>query len=235
MPRVQNPGLGAGQNAMLVSTVTLSAALLQSSIGFDVIIVAAPGAGKIIVPIIVALSYAFGTHPYQSVSSPADQMLVNYGTDVNIVMEQPPMAGLLTALQSQFSVAGPAFPNGVIQVPNSVNKAMLIHALPYNVGPLLTASVSTGGTGYVVNDTGSINDGITNPLYKVTSIGAGGAVTGFTLTSPGSGCTVQSGTTTTTGGAQPGVGINFTVNELTIQLGDGTLKVTTYYQIIAVP
>lgn len=233
MPRVQNPGVGAGQAPFLISTVTLSAATLGSSIGFDINIVGAPGAGKIIVPIALALSYAFGTHPYQSTN--ADQMFVNYGTDTNIVMDQPAMAGMLTALSSQFSVAGPAFPNSVAQTGVSVNKAMLIHALPYNFGPLLTASVAAGGSGYAVNDTGFIQDGATNPEYKVTAIGAGGTVTAFTLLSGGSTCTVQGPTATNTGGAQPGVGTGLTVNELTIQLGDGTLKTTLYYQILAVP
>ena len=226
-------GGASGPSVVLVSKVTLSAALLGSSIGFDNNIVNAPGAGKIIVPFFVAMSYVFGTHPYQSVNG--DQMLVNYGTDANIVMDQTAMAGILTSLQTVFSVAGPAFPNAVNQALTSVNTPMLIHALPYNNGPLLTASVATGGTGYVVNDTGFIQDGASEPQYKVTSVGAGGAVTGFTITNGGSVCTAGNTVATNTGGAQPGVGINFTVNELTVQLGDGTLNVTTYYSILSVP
>jgi hypothetical protein len=69
----------------------------------------------------------------------------------------------------------------------------------------------------------------------VLTVGAGGAVLTYQITFAGSGYAVGNGQATATGGAQPGVGVGFTVNVTAVATGDGTLKVVTYYQIIPVP
>jgi len=79
-------------------------------------------------------------------------------------------------------------------------------------GPILTASVSAGGTRYAVNDTGTISGGTTLATYKVTAV-AGGAVTAFTITSGGAGYSVANGVATT---RTSGTGRNFAVNILTV-------------------
>lgn len=236
VPRVQNPGVGTGQQTLLVAQLSLTSALILQPSGFDTNLVNAPGAGKILVPMFLAFTYNMGTHPYQlsSIGTP-DQIILTYGTDANLLMQQPPLLNVLTATHSQFALAAPSYPNGIGILTGQDNKALVIHAIDYNAGPLLTASIAAPGTGYVVNDTGIINDGTASPTYKITSVGAGGAVTGFTITSGGANCIVQGPTATTDGGAQPGVGVGFTVNELTVQLGNGTAKATLYYQILAVP
>lgn len=81
------------------------------------------------------------------------------------------------------------------------------------VGPIVTTSLRTAGTGYVVNDTGKIsggNDGA-GATYIVTSVNGMGAVTGYTITAAGDGYNVGV-SNTLTGGGQPGVGANFSVN-----------------------
>jgi hypothetical protein len=84
-------------------------------------------------------------------------------------------------------------------------------------GVITAANVypSGGGSGYAVNDTGTINPstnfgrgyGSGTATYRVTSVGTGGAVTGFTITNGGGGYTYTStgyfgsatGTTKTSG------------------------------------
>jgi len=85
-------------------------------------------------------------------------------------------------------------------------------------GPILTASISAGGTRYKVGDTGTIAGGATLATYQVTSITGGtgtngGIVSGFTITSGGTGYGVATGVATT---RTSGNGRNFTVNILTV-------------------
>ncbi len=91
-------------------------------------------------------------------------------------------------------------------------------------GFITAASVYSGGggSGYAVNDTGTINPttpalfgaayGTGTATYKVTSV-SGGAVTGFSITNGGGGYTYTSGqptTTTSTSGGGTGFQVNIT-------------------------
>jgi hypothetical protein len=80
------------------------------------------------------------------------------------------------------------------------------------------------GTGYAINDTGTINGGSTPAPYTVTSVGAGGSVTGLTV-GLGAGYSVASNVATTRGGAQPGVGTGLQIN-ITEVTGGATLDIT---------
>lgn len=89
------------------------------------------------------------------------------------------------------------------------------------LGPL----VAGGGSGYAVNDTGLIVDSVTgasNAVYKVTTIAAGGVVTGVTVTSAGSGyVTSKLDQTSATSGS--GTGLTLAVNTLS---GSGVATVS---------
>ena len=76
---------------------------------------------------------------------------------------------------------------------------------------VLSYTLGAAGTGYAVNDTGTITTGGGNATYKITAV-SGGAVTTFTITAPGTGYSTGNGQATATGGAQPGSGSGFTVN-----------------------
>ncbi len=82
---------------------------------------------------------------------------------------------------------------------------------------LATSSLNFGGTAYAVGDTGTIpvNGGIP-AQYIVTSVGAMGVVTGYTITYNGTGYSVSLANGTTTGGAQPGVGSGLTIDVNTV-------------------
>jgi hypothetical protein len=79
------------------------------------------------------------------------------------------------------------------------------------LGEILSYSIATGGSGYHVNDTGTILGGSTLATYTVTSAGGAPtrAVTGITITSVGAGYSAANGVATTSsrGGAS-----GFTVN-----------------------
>ena len=83
-------------------------------------------------------------------------------------------------------------------------------------GAVASSTVTSGGTGYAVNDTGTIAAGNEDATYIINSVTGSGAVLTFTITSGGTGYSVGAGNKTATGGAQPGMGAGFTVDILTI-------------------
>lgn len=97
-------------------------------------------------------------------------------------------------------------------------------------GSILTSALSplfASGSGYVVNDTGTFGNG-TGATYIVTSVSSG-AVTGYTVTAAGTGYQVGI-VNGMAGGAQPGVGIGFAINILTITpLGTGPVTFVMPY------
>jgi hypothetical protein len=80
-------------------------------------------------------------------------------------------------------------------------------------GQITSASVDAGGSGYAVNDTGIINVGSRNAVYRVTTTGGGGSVTGFRILNPGTAyATVVGAATLNQPGIPVNVGSGFTVN-----------------------
>jgi hypothetical protein len=180
-----------------------------------------------------AVVFKFGTEAYVAVGG-VDSLEFSYaGTGDGVVTAQ---AGLVTSANSVFGLSPT---NSVFQdniLPGDDNQAIVVDsAASYNVGPIVTATLGAGGAGYAANDTGTITNGANDATYKVLTVDGGGAVLTFQITGAGTACSVANGNATATGGAQPGVGVGFTVNIPAVQTGDGTLKVVTYYQIIAVP
>lgn len=84
-------------------------------------------------------------------------------------------------------------------------------------GAILTHSLFTGGIGYAVGDTGTVNAGDGLASYEVLSVvPITGAVATYSLINRGSGYDVANAIDTIFGGVQPGAGIGFAVNILTI-------------------
>jgi hypothetical protein len=233
MPIVQNPSIGAGASAMLVATAHLTAAQILAWAATPVSIVPSPGAGKILVVLGMAFVYDFGTEAFNTGQS--DHIFVFYdgasGDEVIPVLVDF-MNGVAT---DSFAYSSGLVPPGGQILPGDDDQDIQIQGPIYNEGPILHTTLGAGGTGYVANDTGTIQGGSGDATYTVLTVGALGAVLTYQITNPGTLYTPLNGATTATGGAQPGVGVGFTVNITAVATGDGTLKVVTYYQIIPVP
>lgn len=92
------------------------------------------------------------------------------------------------------------------------------------VGAVDLTVKNAGGLLYAANDTGTISGCSGNaPTYKVLTV-TGGAVTTFSLTYSGTGCSTATGAATATGGAQPGIGTGFTINTTVYTGQPGTEK-----------
>lgn len=85
-----------------------------------------------------------------------------------------------------------------------------------NAGAVSEVKINLGGSGYALNDTGTISAGNSNANYVITSVDSNGAVTGFSMTGLGSGYSTGKNIATVTGGSQPGSGTGFTVNIISI-------------------
>jgi hypothetical protein len=233
MPHVQNPSLGAGQVPLLSTTTRLTAAQLLAIDSTPFTVVPAPGAGKIVALVGVAFVYDFGAHPYQPPIDPEGFQIFYAGSFANLITFLS--TNLIERSQSSYLYLGAAMTADVPILPGSDNKAVQLNGGPFSGGAILTTTIGAGGLGYVANDTGTLLDGNSDATYRVLTVGAGGAVLTYSITAPGTHYIVENNSPTATGGAQPGVGVGFTVNITAVQNGDGTLKVTAYYQILPVP
>jgi hypothetical protein len=233
MPRIQNFGLAPGQIPLLSTTVTLNPAALIALATTPFTLVPAPGAGKILIPIGFAVIYNFGTIAYQG----QDTISVEYGGAANdtVLLAGLTVSALVTAAASSFLVN----PAAVLSNPNlapDTNQVLRIKSGSLRLGgPIVTATKGAGGAGYAINDTGTIVDGSDDATYRVLTVDGAGAVLTFSVSGAGTAYRVENGVATAVGGAQPGVGVGFTVNITAVQNGDGNLKVVTYYQIVPVP
>jgi hypothetical protein len=233
MPIVQNP-IGSGGGGGLSSTTThLTAAQIINLGNVPVELIPAPGAGNIIVVFGAAMAFEFGTIAYSP--SGSDILFAAYATDLLIGLTAN-VTGLITSANSAFQF-GAADQTGLVNIlPGDDNQAVVLTGdATYPAGAIATSSLAAGGSGYAIGDTGTIQTGNDDATYQVLTIGALGAVATYAITFGGTLYQPQTNQPTATGGAQPGVGINFAVNILTVTPGDGTLKVVTYYQIVPVP
>jgi hypothetical protein len=233
MPLVQNPSIGAGGAPLLTTTVNLSAAQILALSATPITLVPAPGAGKVVVPFSVVLVLNVGSILYSTVGG--DLVNVGYANTVgstNLFQ----FSDLLVLAASTLLQVGTGSGSPCSILPGADNQALVVQAAQtYPGGTIATATLAAGGTGYVANDTGTIEDGSDNATYKVLTVGALGAVLTFQVTVAGQQYLVENNIPTVNGGAQPGVGTGFEVNVTAVTQGNGTLKATTYYQILAVP
>lgn len=225
---VRNPS----PQAVLAATVSLTAAQLAALDVTPITLVPAPGANRIITVLGVALAYKFVTIAYQGAGGGALSFKYAGAAADKVAAD---VSGLVTGAASGFFYEAGLLLGNVAILPGDDNQAVLLTTSnTLNAGPIVTATKGAGGAGYAINDTGTINDGSDDATYKVLTVDGGGAVLTFQVTGAGTDYTVENGVATATGGAQPGVGVGFTVNITAVQTGDGTLKVTTFYSILPV-
>jgi hypothetical protein len=226
--RVANPSGGLPS-----TTVTLTAAQIRALGSTPIPLVPAPGAGRVIAVVGVAFVYLYGTHTY---FDPQNGTNVAYASNLNYpLLGTSSDINVVTQPNSSFNYSPGVISTQLNLLPGVDNQAVMLTGDNLVNGPIVTATLGAAGTGYAVNDTGTITTNSGDATYQITSVGALGAVTGFTITAPGTEYAVANGVATATGGAQPGAGAGFTVNITAVTLGDGTLKVVTYYQIVPVP
>jgi hypothetical protein len=233
MPQVRNPSIGPGASALLVNSSTLTAAQLLALSTTPVQLIATPGAGKLLIVLGMAFVFKAGANLYQVNGS--DDLNIGYSSAISDT-PIPTVSNLIANAPNGWAYfSGSEFVSGAWG-PGDDNQGLFIKAAnSYAVGPIVTTTLGAGGLGYAANDTGTISTGSGDATYQVLTVGAGGAVLTYSITAPGTRYAVANGVATATGGAQPGVGVGFTVNITAVQTGDGTLKVATYYQIFAVP
>lgn len=225
---VRNPPPG------LPFTVThLTTAQIRTLHTTPIPVVPAPGAGFIALPVYVVSVYTFGTVAFGNTGNDGLNMFWAGDTSTALISAMSPgMLGSASVL-----AIGSGSDIGPIAESLGLNKAITAtnQTGDYNAGAIVTTTLGAAGTGYAVNDTGTITTFDDDATYIVNSIGAGGAVATFTITNPGTNYLVSNGNATARGGAQPGSGSGLTINITAITQGDGTLKVVTYYQVVPVP
>lgn len=222
---------------LYVATAHLNAAAIATLFSAPTTLVAAAGAGVLINPIEYVTQWVPGVLGFAGGFSPG----IYYG-----------VIGAASFISHATNLVGFGNPNDNVFFLQTGNNQPIAKALgsnqpiiegvntqdPDRAGPIVTATLAGGGTGYVAGDTGTID---TDPLgytggatYLVTAVAAvTGAVTAFTVTAAGDGYTkVSNPLTTTVGGAQPGIGVNFTANVTAIPPNDGDLYVTLYYTLV---
>jgi hypothetical protein len=218
---------------LLSSTVTLTAAQIHALNSTPVQQVPAPGANQILALVGSALVYNFGSKVFQTQGNPVPVLQYQGSTDPAMSDSLPPQ--LLTRSQSGFNYSAGGF-SFLVALLDDLNRALeLTDSANYNAGPIANTTLGASGSGYAAGDTGTITQGANDATYVITSVGALGVVTSFMITASGNQYVVANGVATATGGAQPGAGIGLTVNITAVTLGDGTLKVVSYYQVVSVP
>ena len=103
-------------------------------------------------------------------------------------------------------------PAGAPAVGTNIPTGAVVQAVA-STGPIATSAISSGGGGggYAPGDTGSVTAGTGDADYVVNSV-AGGVVTGYSLTAPGTAYANSQGNATATGGAQPGSGTGLKID-----------------------
>lgn len=113
------------------------------------------------------------------------------------------------------------------------NLPLALTGMNEDAGPIVTATVGTGGSGYVIGDTGTVTTDDTSDATYVVDTVSTGAVATFHLTSAGHCYEVATGVATATGGAQAGSGTGFTVNIAAVGTqGDGDAFLTVEYTVM---
>jgi hypothetical protein len=212
----------------------LSSAQLLDLHNTPVEVVGAPGAGKIVIVLSLAAVSAFGTTSYLT----SNYLGLYYATSITGSARLFGISSLvlLNAFDTLFSTT-PDTP--FLAVSDAENQPIVLGVNDLSVGgPIITASVQTGGSGYAPGDTFMILDTNYDGFGTVSTVDGGGAVTDFAFASSadrGSAYLTSNNpiaTSKTTGVGDDALTINVTTVANHPMLGDGTLRVTTTYQII---
>lgn len=155
-----------------------------------------------------------------------------WGIDEGLIYAQTPARFPLAANVGSYTIGPGGFFN-IPQMPARIYRAVFTTV---NGGAIATQSLGSPGEGYAAGDTGLVPGANGAPAaYVINTVGPGGVVETYTITAAGTGFVAGYGYQTQTGGAQPGAGVGFTLNILTVSAGGQTrteLKVVeanTYY------
>lgn len=195
-------------------------------------LIPAPGPNKIALILGATLRYNGGSAPVPSLDSP-----VGIGT---------PDGGLIWTFTNNFilndnCVAGGSAIDGVLFQDKAVNHPLYVLNGSTNIGiwgAINESSINAGGSGYAVGDTGTVaynsqlNSTSQDATYLINSIGEGGAVTGYTLSNPGTAYRTEPGCDTQTGGAQPGSGTGFTLDVVVNTPQTGSIIIDAIYVVV---
>lgn len=230
---------GTAGGGVKIATVHVDSAAIATLFSTPPILVAAPGTGQAVSVLEITYDVVAGNALYDSTGAGVyyDGNLIS-GQEINADLANIDIFGQV-AYTSQFLPG--AQPVGTIYTTTDVvNTAVVVGCLtgdPTSFGPVATTTLASGGAGYVIGDTGTIDtqapDG--GAAYVIDTVAAiTGAVLTYHLTDPGTGyTTTQNPVTTTSGGSQPGVGTGFTVNVVTLAPLVADLYVTVYYTLVA--
>ena len=168
MPLVRAPSLAQ----ILSCTQQLGATEIQGWGSTSIPIIPAPGSGRIIAVLGMAFVYKFGTSPFNI--SGSDNISAFYDGSSG-----DPVMAMLSDFLNGVATDSFAFQSGIVAAGGSIlpgddNQAVLIQGSAYNLGPIKTATLGAGGTGYAVNDTGTITTGSADATYKVLTVGGPG-------------------------------------------------------------
>lgn len=215
--------------AIRFASVTLNSGQLAHLHSTPVLMIAAPGAGKFIQPITVAIKYVYETVPFETTGAESvlqgtlgGQTVLGFGTGPTILVSTGNSLNFLTG-------AGTA--SGQFDPSTFENQALYFTAADdFAAGAVLTSSLAAGGTGYSIGDTGTINSGDFNAAYTIDTVGGSGNVLTYHLTNGGAQNVPTSAVATTvvTGGGDGA----FTVNILTTAIGDGAASLIISYIVI---
>ena len=219
---------------LLSVNVALTSAQLRALRATPITLVAAPGSGKMIMPVSAVITIIPGTVPYDA-SAGGDLMLMwgskqfatsHSPTALKAILEQTVNSTIifdLSTIVSQIDTRA-----------NLNNVALLLKnsgAGEYNIGPINASALNAGGTGYAVNDIGTIDGTAGDAAYIVDSVDAiTGAVKTYHLTAAGTKYAIANGVTTTPDPSTP-AGSGFKVN-ITDAGGNGSAFVDLAYMIL---
>jgi hypothetical protein len=225
------PGPLGNATDYAITTDILSETIYNHFFGEYVVLVPAFGAGIVAIPTAVFLNYHYATVPY---SVGGGNFVLYWGPPIiPVAIPNCSVSGvMLQGVTDKFLLLpNPDELNGLTFDPlDCVNKPITITFDAAIVeAALISIAVAAGGTGYVVNDTGTIAGGDTAATYRVTGVSTG-AVTGIVLTFGGTGYSSADAAATATGGGQPGVGVGLTLDTVSTETLAGTLRVTVYYK-----
>ena len=220
----------------------ISAAQVRAWNTTPITIAPAPGVNRMIQGVSLAVQYKFGTYPFGTVDP--NNLFTSYLAylDVTHVTTQAALfaatSSTLVMQTADYVEQGVAhtlltrdagLPTGST-IADVVNKPLLLAGqADLQGGRIATSTLNAGGTGYAVNDTGTIdpsNNG--SATYKVLTLGASDAVATYQITAPGNGYVVASGLETDSSG----IGTGFKVNVTGINKGDGQLITTVLYAVV---
>lgn len=236
--------IAAGYTDLAIAAAHLNAAKVGTLKTAPTLLVAAPGAGKALAVVNFTAEWVQGVDGFVTSLSPGLFYTAAAAVVGNAASQD--VGGLSSDLLpriSRFGVAGPLLTT--VSEASSIARTIVANQPlvvgqpgtdPPRAGPIVTATLAAGGTGYVVNDTGTVDQQnyTGGAAYRVSAVApVTGAVTAFVITAPGDGYdTLDNPVTTTAGGGQPGVGTGLTVNVAAIPPADGDLYVTALYRVI---